>query len=160
MPFTTSGQETERVYSYNPGAHTGQAPENHDTPMLLCVSFSLSSACTQEHQHATASLNAAAKTHTDREMERQLENNWKAGTDRMPCSSAADSEVTCRRLLQSCCLITRRDLSASLHPSPNSTKIPLQQCTKILLTGRTWSSLRKIGCLKKPWLGKQPRPSG
>jgi len=25
LPCTTSGEETERVYSYNPGARTGQA---------------------------------------------------------------------------------------------------------------------------------------
>ena len=28
VPCTTSGQETERVYSYNPGAHTGQSHMN------------------------------------------------------------------------------------------------------------------------------------
>jgi len=30
MPFTTSGQETEQVYSYNPGARTG--------PFMSCTS--------------------------------------------------------------------------------------------------------------------------
>jgi len=38
-PFTTSGQETERVYSYNPGARIGQSYEKY----LRCITRSWTS---------------------------------------------------------------------------------------------------------------------
>lgn len=42
-------------------------------------------------------------------------------TDQTLCSNAEDSVARCLQLLPSCCLVRRRGLSASLHPSPSST---------------------------------------